>query len=110
VTGLSILLDAHGHPWKPTLLSQYLTAALVRLGLSNDLGGHGLRKLAAARLADAGCSTPEIAAITGHRTLSMVQLYTRSADQARLVAVAIDRFTGSGANNGQREKCPRKIP
>jgi integrase len=66
---------------------------LVRIGLSNDMNVHGLRKLAAAELANAGCSVHEIAAITGHQSLSMIQLYTKSADQERLASAAIVRLS-----------------
>lgn len=89
----TILTDAHDRPWKPDDLSQVLPAALVRIGLSNDMNVHGLRKLAATELADAGCSMHEIAAITGHQSLSMVQLYTRTADQERLANAAIVRLS-----------------
>jgi integrase len=89
----TILTDAHGRPWKPQDLSHALPAALVRIGLSNDMNVHGLRKLAAAELADAGCSMHEIAAITGHQSLSMIQLYTKTADQERLASAAIVRFS-----------------
>ena len=44
---------------------------------------HGLRKAACRRLAEAGCSANEIAAISGRATLSEVQRYTKAADQAR---------------------------
>jgi integrase len=97
----TILTNAHGQPWKPQDLSYALPAALLRLDLSDDLNVHGLRKLAATELADAGCSVHEIAAITGHRTLSMVQLYTRSADQERLASAAIVRLSN---RQGKREK------
>jgi Phage integrase family len=50
---------------------------------------HGLRKAAARRLAEAGCSANEIAAITGHKTLAEVERYTRAADQVRLAHQAI---------------------
>ncbi|HEX3346756.1 MAG TPA: hypothetical protein VHS58_01485, partial [Acetobacteraceae bacterium] len=50
------------------------------------------RSLAAVRLAEAGCSTLEIGAITGHRTLSMIALYTASSDQQRLAEAAIVRL------------------
>jgi len=49
--------------------------------------------LAAAELVDAGCSMHKIAAITGHPSLSMVQLYTRSADQERRASAAIIRLS-----------------
>ena len=53
---------------------------------------HGLRKAAARRLADAGASTHEIAAITGHASLREVQRYTRGADQKRLARAAMARM------------------
>ena len=50
---------------------------------------HGLRKLAATRLANAGCSAEQIKAITGHKTLAEVERYTRAADQVRLAQAAL---------------------
>ena len=50
---------------------------------------HGLRYTAAANLAEAGCDVRQIAAITGHRSLAMLQQYTRGADQKRLASAAI---------------------
>lgn len=88
----TILTNARDRPWKPGDLTHAMPKALLQIGLSDDLNVHGLRKLAAAELADAGCSVHEIAAITGHRSLSMVQLYTRSADQERLASAAIVRL------------------
>jgi integrase len=43
-------------------------------------------------LAEAGCSTHEIACVTGHRTLAMVELYTRAADQKRMAGAAVVRL------------------
>ena len=51
---------------------------------------HGLRKAAARGLAEAGASEHQIAAITGHKTLSEVAHYTRQARQSRLAAAAMD--------------------
>lgn len=99
----TILIDQHGRQWKPNMLSHALPEALVRIGLSNEINMHGLRKLAAANLAEAGCSANEIAAITGHTTLSMVELYTKSADQRRLADAAIIRLAGvSPQRSGER--------
>ena len=54
-------------------------------------------------LADAGCTAHEIAVVTGHRTLAMVQLYTASADQERLARSAILRLeNASGKRPGKR--------
>jgi len=51
-----------------------------------------LRKAAARRLAEAGCSALQIAAITGHKTLKEVSRYTAAADQARMARDAMKRI------------------
>ena len=50
---------------------------------------HGLRKTAACRLVNDGATTHQIAAMTGHASLSEVQRYTKAADQARLAREAV---------------------
>lgn len=57
---------------------------------------HGLRKAAARRLAEAGCTAHEIAAITGHASLREVARYTKAADQKRLAVAAMNK-TETGA-------------
>jgi len=49
------------------------------------------RKAACRMLAEAGCSEPEIASISGHRTLSEVSRYTRAARQKKLAQSASAR-------------------
>lgn len=93
-TAVTILTNQVGKPWDAGRLSDMMARALARIdGMPPHLNVHGLRKLAATRLADAGCSTHEIAAVTGHRTLGMVALYTQSADQEKLASAAIHRLT-----------------
>ncbi|MGD9918007.1 MAG: tyrosine-type recombinase/integrase [Paenirhodobacter sp.] len=46
---------------------------------------HGLRKSRAMQLAEAGATTHQIAAWTGHQSLSEVQHYTEAADRRRAV-------------------------
>lgn len=53
---------------------------------------HGLRKAAAARLAERGATAHEIMAITGHRSLEEVERYTRAARQGKLADAAIRKF------------------
>lgn len=86
------ILEHRGRPWEVKYLTQRLPVHLERIGLPRHLGLHGLRRLAAVRLAEAGCSPHEIAAITGHRTLAMVQEYTRGVRQRGLADVAILRL------------------
>ena len=92
---VTILADSKGKPWDATYLSSAMGRALARIGMPG-LNVHGLRKLRAAELADAGATTHEIAAITGHRTLGMVAHYTRSADQQRLAVAAVNRRNTTG--------------
>jgi integrase len=51
-----------------------------------------LRKAAARRLAEIGCSAHEIAAITGHASLAEVQRYTKAADRKRLAQSAMAKL------------------
>jgi len=46
-------------------------------------------KAAARRLAEAGCTPHQIAAITGHKTLKEVTRYCAAADQEKLAEAAI---------------------
>lgn len=55
---------------------------------------HGLRKACARRLAEAGCSPHEIAAITGHVSLREVERYTKAVNQKRLAEKAMARRGG----------------
>ena len=60
-------------------------------GLSH-CSAHGLRKAAATRLAEMGCSAHEIMAITGHTTLKEVARYTAAVSQKTMAASAMARF------------------
>jgi len=60
---------------------------------------YGLRKVAAVRLAEAGCSEREIMAITGHRTSRQVAYYTRSVNQKTLSNSAMDKIIAEENRN-----------
>lgn len=62
-------------------------------GLPKDCHFHGLRYSAAKLLVEAGCTPHQIAAITGHKTLAMVQKYSKGAEQRRLATEAMTRRT-----------------
>jgi integrase len=72
--------------------------------LPGDCSPHGLRKAACRRLAEAGCSANEIAAISGHATLSEVQRYTKAADQARMARNAMARVNDSTTSSVKSRK------
>ena len=85
-----VLSRADGKPHNARLLSGEISARMR--GLGHKVTFHGLRKTAAIRLAEAGCSVSEIAAITGHKTLAMVQLYTREVDRSKLAQHAMEKL------------------
>lgn len=91
-----ILTTKFGQPWRMgSNLSKQLGDALSRIdGFPRGRNIHGLRKLAATQLAQAGCTLHEIAAITGHQSLSMIQLYTQSIDQERAAESASKKLAG----------------
>nr|WP_312294499.1 tyrosine-type recombinase/integrase [Brevundimonas diminuta] len=64
-----------------------------------DRSAHGLRKSAATRLADAGCTEAQIKAVTGHQTSKEVERYTKARDQ-RLLATAA--FAMIGGTQGEQ--------
>lgn len=90
--GIYILHSPRTGAWQPAHLSREMKRALGEIGLPARLNVHGLRKAAARRLAEAGATTHEIAAVTGHRSLQMVAYYTTSADQERLAGAAVRRL------------------
>ena len=53
---------------------------------------HGLRKLCAVMMAEAGCSMPEIMSVTGHRSTATAAHYMRSANGRTLSTNAIERL------------------
>ena len=62
-------------------------------GLPKRCSPHGLRKAAARLLAEAGCTPHQIASVTGHKTLSEVERYTRAVEQKRLAQEAMTKIS-----------------
>ncbi len=88
----SILQTRDGENFTSKGFSNFMADKIGKAGLPDRCVTHGLRKAAARRLAEAGCSANEIAAITGHATLDEVARYTKAAEQRRLAQAAIDRL------------------
>ena len=81
---------------KQDAFSRWFGEQCDKAGLSH-CSAHGLRKAAARRLAEAGCTAHEIAAITGHASLTELVRYTRAVDQRRLAEAAMTKTrTSSG--------------
>jgi integrase len=92
-------------------LGNTMAEAIERAGLPKRCVFHGLRKAAARRLAEAGCTVHQIMAITGHVTLEEVQRYTAAASQAPMAKEAISMLpaVNSGSGKSKTPKLRRKI-
>jgi integrase len=86
---LALLVTKSGKTYGATNFSEQFRKWCEDASLPRRCTAHGLRKAACRRLAEAGCSANEIAAISGHATLREVERYTRAADQARMAQSAM---------------------
>jgi integrase len=90
-TQLTFIQTLKGTPFTGHAFSDWFGKACDAAGLDARCTFHGLRKAACRRLAEAGCSANEIAAISGHSTLKEVARYTRAVDQAKMARNAMAR-------------------
>jgi site-specific recombinase XerD len=100
----TILMTAYDKPFSVKGFGNMISTAIRDAGLPRRCKAHGLRKAAARRLAEAGCSASAIAAITGHKTLAEVERYTRAADQERVAT------QNSETCRNPRDSCVPAIP
>jgi integrase len=98
---MTFLTTDAGEPFAAANFTQWFRARCHEAGLPRGLTAHGLRKAACRRLAEAGCSANQIAAISGHATLNEVSRYTKAADQKRMAADAMKAITGTGFANAE---------
>ena len=102
-----ILPTAFGKPFTPKGFGNWMADKIGKAGVPDRCVTHGLRKAAARRLAEAGCSANEIAAITGHATLTEVSRYTRAAEQRTLARSAIGRLAHKPSAHGVPNPSPQ---
>ena len=88
---LTYLVTSFGKPYTAAGFGNWFRVQCDKAGLP-QCSAHGLRKAAASRLAELGCSTREIMSITGHESLREVERYTKAAEQKRLAARVRDRI------------------
>jgi integrase len=86
---LTFLVNRNGTPYTPSSFSNRFREWCRAAGLAN-CSAHGLRKGQCRRLAEAGCTAPQIMAISGHKTLAQVQRYIEAAEQTTLAQAAIE--------------------
>lgn len=86
------LVTGYGKPFSVNGFGNWFAARCADANLKG-CSAHGVRKATAARMADHGATTHEIMSITGHRTLSEVERYTRSANQKRLARGMVEKLS-----------------
>jgi integrase len=86
---LTLLTTKTGKSYNANDFSEQFRRWCDDAGLPPECSFHGLRKTALTRLADAGKTVHQIAAVSGHKSLKEVERYTRSADQRRLAREAL---------------------
>ena len=89
---LTFLVTAFNRPFTSNGFGNRFRKWADEAGLKN-CSVHGLRKAAAARLAELGCTEFEIMAITGHTTSKEVTRYTRAASQKTRAESALKRLS-----------------
>ena len=89
---LLFLVTKTGKPFSADDLGHQFQRWCRDAGLPPSCHFHGLRYSAAKMLAEAGCTPHQIAAITGHATLAMVQKYSKAAEQKRLATEAMAKL------------------
>lgn len=87
-TSPQILTKLDGRPWTYNGLRATLSREFERLGMPH-LRFHGLRKSGLIRLAEHGCTAPEIMSISGHQTIGEMQKYVEAAERKRMAEAAI---------------------
>jgi integrase len=83
---LHILIRAGGTPWTRDAFKQAWRDAYAASGLTADLHFHDLRGTAVTMLAEAGCTVPEIATLTGHSQTHAQKILDRYLARTRTLA------------------------
>jgi integrase len=97
---MTFLTTAAGKPFAAAGFGNLFREWCDEAGL-HTVSAHGLRKAACTRLAQAGCTAHEIAAISGHLSLREIQRYTRAADQEAMAEAAMAKVATSGVKRAR---------
>ncbi len=80
---------AFGNKFADWCVAAGLKPVLCEDGRMRSFRAHGLRKAALTRAAHAGCTGPELMALSGHATLAQLQVYLTEVDQERQADAAM---------------------
>jgi integrase len=91
ITGDYLLTSVRGHAYAAKTLTNRICQACNDLGFPGH-SPHGLRHLAGASLAEAGCSLHEIMSILGHLSEKEAAEYVRQAQRKRMAKSGIGKW------------------
>jgi integrase len=87
---LVFLLNERGAAFTARAFGKWFSAQCDRIGLDR-LSPHGVRKLAATRMAERGATAHELMAFFGWASIKEAERYTRRVDRERLARNAVER-------------------
>lgn len=96
---LFLLSNRRGDPLASTLFLRWCWEFSRARGLNHT--PHGLRKNAAIELFEAGCTSAEVAAITGHKSLAMLEHYGKRRSQPKIARLGMGKWQAK--TNKERE-------
>lgn len=88
---LTFLVTAFGRPFTPAGFGNAMRDWCDQAGL-HHCSAHGLRKSTPIQMAEHGATTHELMAVTGHKSLSEIERYTRDAQRRKLADAAFGRW------------------
>lgn len=98
---MTFLLTEYGKPFAVAGFGNWFRDRVTEAGLPVGLSAHGLRKAACRRLAEAGCSAPQIMSLSGHKNLKEVQTYIEAANRLGLARQALKMQIAAHENRTQ---------
>ena len=101
---MTYLVTVHGKPYTSTGFSDWFKRASVKAGIPH-CSPHGLRKAVSRQLAEAGVTSLQGRAVTGHKTDREFQRYAAQADREHMAEQAVANLSSHLAN---RPKKPSK--
>jgi integrase len=100
-----------GRPWHPQTFAKEFRKLATVAGVSEALQYRDLRRTAVVRLAEAGCSVPEVAAISGHTidaTTKIMEVYMpRNSVMARNAITKLEEYRS--ARRTDSEQAAKKL-
>jgi integrase len=97
-----VISETTGRPYGRSWFAEAFRVLARAAGIPDDLQFRDLRRTSVVRLAEAGCSVPEIAAISGHainRTAKILEVYCpRNSTMARHAITRLEDYRRNVAN------------